>query len=528
MSSASLPSGLDKFYRKMDIPDYESTDKYYSMRYFISKGYFHSKCDEMTPEKTRIRNICPQSRLTSFCNGSVYFPYRKRYEVLKHISYDIQTDTPTYWNQRAFDVEGEGFRFVVDIDSDTRIFSTSEINKIAVVLWNTLREYYKDFADKPIEVFGSKCGPRMKKGKISTGLHFMCHVKVSVEEAMQLTFGFRMRLQKNAYINTNDIDIDGSIYKVKTRQANIRFIYSNKMEDCIKCMNITEKRMACTACDRRGILISKFTYKPVLCVNHTGDVCPEHFKKHHPDFLTIVNNHSLWPEDSDIRTDFKKPQLDPLYTIDERKEVESLLNKGKKRKRAETNKFTVLKVTNPSYELLEEFIRGIQWKGKRCWEGISIHKINVSAGSRTAQVFITGIGSTMCFYANKDHGTNRVWFHLNRSGVLTLHCNSKKVEYGCKSKDRIKFDVPNRISNVIFDIENPPGFGITVEKVPVGRKVKPTKKEDFNVQEFIRRKPAQGFNRGKHSREEKMKSMLKNLSNVYKLNQTSANSLYTH
>jgi hypothetical protein len=507
-------SGLDVYYRKMEDANLKDPKSFYSMRYFQDNEYFHRKFDEMTPEKIKIRKVCPKPRLTAFCNGSVYFPFEKRFEVLKHISYDIKTDTPLYWNQIAY--EEDGFRLVIDVDSDERVLSAVEINKMAVVLWETLKSYYPNFEKSPITVIGSVCGPRMKKGKLSTGVHFICHVDVKMEEALQIIYGYRLRLMKNNSINMKGLVVDDGIYKTKARQVSLRFVYANKLEDCICCKNITEKRMACTTCDRKGILVSKMAYQPAVCLGKDGRPSTPAFQDAHKDFLSVVHNHSIWPVESDRRTDYCKPCVDPLYTIE--KSFEKGLSKSKKRKTSngsdivpgDRKKYKVSKVSNSVYEKVEEFLRDIVWNGESWWEGLCVDNIRVANSNLSAQIFVTGLGSTMCLYAKKDHGTNRLWFSLNTKGVLTLQCNSQKEEYGCKQKSRICFTLPKNICNTLFGVENPPAFETSSSLTT------PERNPEAFLHTLDRKRPVDRFQQQGDSYEHA--KQLERLNQLYKLN----------
>jgi hypothetical protein len=502
--------GISSYYDKLTTVDMKDEEKNYSLRYMMANEFFHRSFDIMTPTKTRIQSESSKPRMTAFLNGSVYFPYHHRKDILKHIAYDIETNTTTYWNQIAYDQEGEGMRLVVDVDTDSRVLSSPEVNKIAEVLWETLNDYYTDFKQHPIGIFGSKCGPRMKKNQLSTGLHFVCHVMVSIDQARQVLFGFKLRLLQNSYINMNGLIVDADVYKVTARCVSLRMIYSNKLENCLVCSNITEKRMGCHVCDRQGILVSKMTYEPVLCVTPDGKISKkEYFSKHHSNFYTIIQNHSIWPEVAEKREDYRKPLKDPIYESESAKKDNK--RKSCPKSDAETS-FKQIKVSDTVYDLVEEEVRKIKWKGEFWWDGISVEKIRVSNGRRSAQIFISGLGSSMCLYAMKDHGGNRVWFSVNRSGSLTLNCNSKVEEYGCKKKDRIRFQLPLTLSNRIFGIENPPGFDLSIKR--------PIDTDTFDMHKFIQKKPmiASKPKDDGGSSADSLQKQLQRLSTLYNLN----------
>jgi len=211
-------------------------------RWFEENEYSILKDDRLYHKnelsKAQRRNLedCPLPRVTSFSGGNYHFPYADRDEMLRRLAMDIEEGSPMYWNQIAFDKEGEGTRLVVDIDSDGRVVEDTVICRISRILWQTLKEYYpKDFDQTPIDIFVAKCGPRVKKGKLCTGIHMVCHVKVSFDQARQLIHGYKLRLDKESGLDMSGLTVDAGIYKEGSKQASIRMIYSRKVDDCPLC-----------------------------------------------------------------------------------------------------------------------------------------------------------------------------------------------------------------------------------------------------------------------------------------------------
>jgi hypothetical protein len=487
-------------FTQLVMPKLGVPEQFFSFSYFHEHHFFHSKTDKITPEKKNLLKSCPGPRITAFTQGSIYFPYEKKDEVLEMISYDVQTECPMYWNQIAYDVPNEGCRLVIDLDSDIRILSNIEINKIARILWSTLKEYYTDFDTHPIDIYIAKCGPRIKKKNLSTGVHIVCHVKVTIPQAKQIIYGFNLRIAQDPGINMKNINIDDGIYKEKSNSCSTRMIYCNKLEKCPVCEDDTERRRACNFCNKDGVAISKSTYEPMGCIHpETGKSDAVYFKSKNNDFLDIVKNYSIWPEVADQKHTYAKPSIDPMYVNKEKV--------GQKRQGPALSKqLKKIRTSDPSYSLLEEFIQNLTWKGNKWWSGITITNIALTENERLGWVYVTGIGSTMCPYAMKDHGDNRIWFSVSRNGVLTVYCHSVKEEYGCKTKDRIKFDLPGKITQQIFGLEGPPS--LQKKSLPDDR--------NFNFHDFIKKQNSIEHTKP-NTEEDKRNKLLKRLSEFYEL-----------
>ena len=451
--------GVSAFYHPLSDESSSSQDEFFAVRYFRHKGYMHRKYDAVSSAKQEMMNACPGPRLTTFLNGSVFFPYTEREEVYRRLAYDIQTETPSYWNQIAYDTPGEGCRLAVDVDS-TRIIPHSEIVAMAELLWRTLGEYYENFTVRPIPVLVSVCGPRLKKGVESTGVHIICHVQVSIEEAQQILTGFKLRLFKDTSVCMDGIEIDTSIYKERSRAVSLRFVYSNKIENCVICENITERRLACRGCAGKGVALSNFTYTPSFAVSPTtGKVCATTFREYHSDFGVLVASHSLWSTESERREDYRRPEGDAVYTtassirsVPMTSEYPRSSDRRVLVDRAAKNQRKCTQVEGPVVGVLEEFIRSISDDGiTKHWKYITVRLVRI-VSARIAHVYVDGIGSTHCHYAQKSHGSNRIWFKLHVSGDLVLQCFSKKKEYSCQTADRIKFNVPMSVSKRVFDV----------------------------------------------------------------------------
>lgn len=467
--------------------------------------------DRLSKGRQRNLAVCPKPRITSLIGGNYHFKYSDRDEMLRNLAKDIEEGSPMYWNQIAFDVEGEGTRLVVDIDSDGRVLDDTAVCKISKVLWQTLKEYYaKDFDEYPIDIFVAKCGPRIKKGKMCTGIHMICHVKVSFDQARQIIHGYKLRLAKEPGVNMTGLEVDAGIYKDNSHQVSIRMIYSQKIENCPLCNNKADRKMACSFCDARGLMATKKTYEPLCCINpKTGEDDPAYFSAKCPDFFELVKHYSLWPEPRDSGHEFIKPVGDPVYEAKGNEKT----GKAQKPTGAGTKRMKKIKSSDPVYTMVEEFIHDILWNGKKLWARVDVDNISLTESQRMAWISISGLDSSMCPYAMRDHGGNRMYFTLSRGGQLTVKCRSEK---GCKDKDKIVFDLPGPLTQQIFGIKGP---GNVIRYA----NTKATDRKNLSFTEFSRRQSSDVFSPEKHRLEDQevqKQKRLKYLTECYSLQKT--------
>ena len=512
-NNTSLNINIHDHFTRVIHPNLNKRSKFFSQRYFQDKGYFFRKHDQLSAEAKLFKHEHPQSRITSFQGGNVHFPYEDRQEVLKHIAYDIQTESAIYWNQRAFDVEKEGTRLVIDLDSDNRIIQDNEICQISRVLWQTLKAYFTNFAEQPIDIFVAKCGPRVKKGNLSVGVHIIAHVKVSIPQAKQIIFGFGLRLKKTLHIDMTGIEVDDKIYRENNNSCSLRMIYCHKIEPCPLCKDRRDQRMQCDFCQRDGCVISKSTYEPRFALNPTtGRSDEQYFRSKNSGFFQIVKNYSIWPDSpTEYRDDYERPKGDCLYTLEEKYQLEQKNARKRKREgkltKAEKKQKRVHRdeTHHQVYDMLEEYLHQLEWKGNTWWDGIVVDEINLTSKSRLAWVKVSGQGCTMCPYAMKDHGTNKIYFKISCSGTLQFCCYSEK--HGCKTKDPIKMELPGYLIQKLFDLKGPPSL------------YPPRDTGVFNMNKFINAYPKSGL----HESNKKTKKQLAREKHLARLTQAYAN-----
>ncbi len=440
-------SGFQNFYKVWVDDNLSDLKQFHTLRMCYANKWIVKKNDGQDHKK--LLEICLKPLITLWSGGNIHFPYKQKDNILKEIAKDIEAGTPMCFNQMAY--EDNGFRLLIDVDSG-RLMHPDEILQFAFVLTKTLREYYTNFNTNPIPIIIAVCGPRMKKLKISTAIHFIAHVQPTMKEAKQLTYAYTLRLRSDSSINMQDIVIDTDIYKVDANLANLRMIYSSKLDTCVICNDDKFCRQSCTLCKSRGTIVSKFTYEPQFVIigdNDDPSIFAEYISK---DYLTMVRNCSIWPEEKDKRDDYCKPQMDPEASDESKKRKQSF----EPRQVSSQSKL----FSNSLYDALEEELKRIQIEEENPWKDLTITSISPlkTAGAR---IYVDGIGSTFCLYAKKDHGTRGIWFHLSRRSVMTFRCNSNL--YGCenahKDNDRvIKFIISQRITNDIFGIPNAPSL----------------------------------------------------------------------
>lgn len=446
------PIRLKDHYQRMVRPDLDREDRFYSYRRFTQLGYFN----EPEPKHKNIKRL----RITAFNGGNVFFRYTDRHDVLEKIAKDAQTGSVMYWNQMAYDVPGEGCRLVADIDSN-RTITMEEIIKFAHEFWLTLRAYYPDFDERPIKIFIASCGPRLKKGELSTGIHLIAHVKVTIDQARQLLYGFRLRLQARTDLDLEGVEVDDGIYKPGNPDKNrpgmcsTRMIYSSKVETCPLCLGVEPKIRSCRFCEQSGQVISKSTYRPQGGLDHRTGV----FTEQKDSWTQVIRNYSIWPEKGDDRHTYVRPSTDDLVVEEKKSGRSAAAASSPPRKRVKAKVAHRPVSGGRAYELVQELISGLMHGGQQLWNGVEIADIQKGDTGNICFVHVRGLGSSACPYANKDHEGNRVTFSIRKkngwNSWLTVHCPSDK--HGCKEKSKqspIGFPVPSNIVEELFGEEN--------------------------------------------------------------------------
>jgi len=419
-----------------------------SFKYMEEHHYlFRSKRD--APQAQGVQPM----RLGSFAGHVCYFPYPDRHNILEAMATDMSNSVPMYWNQIAFDECQEGCRLVIDIDSKDRLLTTVDISQLSAMLSTTLKAYYKD---EFIDIFVAKCGPRLSKFKPSSALHMIAHVRVSVAQARQLIHAFKLRLNNNVDINMRGLEVDAAVYKVGSDCCNIRMIYCHKIEVCPLCEAHLDKQSSCKLCQHVGRVVAKATYVPIGAVGPSGHLDADYFKSRCSSWSLVAQHYSIWSDVDDVKEGFAKPDGDTLISDIDGKSLDTLDAEGRAAKSKRKIAKAVVEHTNPAYQLIEEFIRKQTCDGKLLWPNITVAEVTLSPKHRGAMINVTGIGCTLCPYAKRDHGNNRIYFTMGTRGMMAVRCHSTKSTE-CRNQVKFyEFEVPGKICNLIFGREGPP------------------------------------------------------------------------
>lgn len=472
---------LRDHFSQVKAPHIHDQSRFYAYRWILQNDmYVRSKDKDLNNINRKYTN--DQPRLTMLTGGAVYFTDTYIDDFFKKLALDFTSSppSPNFFNQMAFDTESEGCRLAFDIDSD-RLLNQGEIGCIMFTVRKTLQVYYKKFDQQPLPIFCAVNGPRLKKKKASLGIHIIVPVKVTVDQARQITTGFKIRLQAKAgknEFNMTDIEVDASIYK--DNFCNLRMIGSHKIDSCPLCDGNAMDAIACSFCEGRANMMTANTYKPFCCLSPEGKDDPEYFKEQHKDWITILKNHSLWSNLSEKRDDYEKPFSDPCY--------KELKDAKKQNDTAFKNTFSVkqranVKTLSPkdkSYEVVEEFLQDWCIQGQYPWKDVVVSEIRTTSDSRrrTALILVKGPGSAHCMIADKDHG-QYIYFKLGTNHKLTQGCHSEK--HGCKGNNKIQVEVPGHLTNTVFGIQGPPKYRIF-------RKRTQSKSDRKEVEEFLKKK----------------------------------------
>ncbi len=419
-------------------------------RYFHLLRYFQSQQMLVFDKKSKTqRERTGRMYFTLFNGGTVLYTLSQRDRVLQLLGEDLKSETPMFYNQVGY--EDEGFRLVVDIDSQGPL-TFAEERRLIELLEATLRRYYRQYGENPIPIYVAQCKNRLKKTKLTTSLHMIAHVMVTLEQAKQILHAYDLCLKREVPELMQMLTVDSGIYKEGTASVWMRFIYCYKVDECPLCGGDPAKCMSCLACGGKGKVCSKQTYVPALYSCGDGPVAPEEFARLHSSFHQMACDYSVWVlKHQERRTDYERPATDPVYQVQEAEE--------KKRAKAVKGKRTgapPLSGANPAYEMVEEILHKIIWLDRKPWEGISVDRIVVSS-ARRALISVSNLGSTYCLYVNKDHTSNRVYFILdNVEKKLVLMCHSDH-DPACKDKHkRISFSVPDIVCQKVFGTQAPP------------------------------------------------------------------------
>jgi hypothetical protein len=452
---------------RLEPVDFTSKDSYHLMRALRLDNRLSHTASDVNAAQKKVLDECPGIRMSMWDGYVAFFPLSDLPSIYEHIAWDVDAETPMHINQIAYFKEGA--RLALDFDA-TREMDKSEIKRFLEILRDTLRAYYTNFDQRPIPIFVSKCGPRMKKARSVVSVHMICHVCPRFKDALQLLFGFQQRCLAESKLEDSDVKMDGihidlDIYNEKKESVNLRMVYSSKVDPCQTCksLSVFEQR-SCRACDGLRKVRTRHQYIPA------GHLCGEtrDFAATHATSEMIVQNHSIWGKKEEMRSDFAVPDGEPLFDL-------AAYREARKKPRSEP-KPKKRKLKSSVYQWLEDIIRMFTRDGKFVWANLCVKDIQVDGNF--AMVHIEGLGSGYCYYANTDHGSRSFYFRLSSRGEMVMRCGSKNHD-NCqtfhKSKDtKISFMLPEKLTNDIFGEDSMPDF----------RKVPQTKSKTWKQREL--------------------------------------------
>ena len=400
------------------------------------ENYFIRGSDELTDRKRQV--LCTNDRpyLTSFMNGSVHCPLAFLESIFITAGLDVQLRQTSFWNMIAY--EDDGVRLCVDIDSE-RVVEEDEIKLLTELFYRATSSYYDQLEDNDISMYTSKCGPRLKRGGLSTGIHIVGHVCSTLQQSLQIISTFKKLLLQNDF-NMTGIVVDDGIYKQKARSCSLRMLYSSKIEKCPLCSS-SVSALLCELCHGKGRVIPSAVYLPFCSYDRHGF---EYQTQVYSGIVTHIRNHSIWPlASTERRTDFHIPVGVQA--------IEPIENRRSRVARFERSSEKYASVA--ALEKIQYFLSHTLMDGRTPWKNIQISKVMYSHNERSCIVNVSGDNARMCPYTTKkEHNSSCVWFRFVKSGFCYVHCFSRKNKLCEEPVDRVKLIVPSVLSKLIFNV----------------------------------------------------------------------------
>lgn len=375
--------------------------------------------------------------LTSFIGGKGSIPIDKYDQFLTKFTQDIQAGNLVFFNQIAH----RHMRLFVDIDA-TIVLNQSQIHHLGLLLHSTLLEYY----GKSISIMCSVCGPKPKKGQLCTGVHFVAHVTVDVDQARQLTHAYRLKVLSNGF-KEEEVEVDPNV--IRNESGSLRMIYSYKLEKCPVCKELEKMhRWACTGCKGRGEVIPKKVYEPYYAIVD-GKLNEESFNLHHNTFSKIVHAYSIWPVEGEDRSDFAIPPSHEKFSVEKKSKGGGGTKKGK----AHPNPMVVRGECPCPFLMFK--IREYKYKGERPWKDVMFGGYKSTDKGTAVYIQLTGNGARTCLYAKPGsiyiHKSNHTYFIVFRDGLVIHKCHDCTNKSGKKKgKEMIKFYLPKHSVEAFF------------------------------------------------------------------------------
>lgn len=404
-----------------------------------------------------LREDVKRPRLTSQLGYSARFPRGMWRRVEKCMLADIHRGRRFSWFMIAY--ADEGMRFAIDIDCSQRVLTGDEVDTMCCVTRHILQDYFQYHNERPIPVLAAFAKDKLKKGVVCCGLHIITHVRVTVEQARELTDAYAYLLQKTNKELADTVEVDNSIYKKNS--VNLRPIYASKVERCRDCEGNRYLAIHCSTCNGNGFYYAKSVYQPY---RHNIDDNGWQYAKHTAETVSLqtLQQYSLIAFPQETRDDFKPRGYTIPRTPGEHK-------RDKEQKQAFSTRWNTLSKrkklrdvkSQRIYLLVEQHIQGMVHRGTTHWKSITVTNIRATEQRTHVFVQVEGPGSTYCINKPGLHGSNSIYFVLFKNGTVEQRCFCKKRKYPCSERgSRHKFTMPWTITMLLFPLDVPRGNGL--------------------------------------------------------------------
>lgn len=417
-------TGFGQHYEPFILPNTTELPYFYTWRQVLAYGLIEEQKPLRDPYLCVVKKVLGMTNFAGGIASRVFFNeselHQQQEQVIEWLSQDLGSGSVDCWNQYSWQTT----RIAIDIDCCARILDRGEILYLARIFHDTIVAYY----GTPVLIFGSICGPRIKKNKLSSAFHMIAHLSDTVANAKQVAFGFQQRVGEDI----PDIDIDTGIYK-DSGLVNLRFIYSHKSEDCYECGGRVNERRECIVCHHDGRLRSKETYKPAFVFGLNRKMMnKEDFEFHHSNWLKVAKNHSIWPQPNEMRTDkYQVPAGDAL--VDMKMLVQP-------REHMVLQHFPKVADLEPKHIIaIEEAIHMYKphHDSHAPWPHVIVEKAKQAKNGKAIYIRVSGPGCQDCPYVNRKHNSNKIYFVLSRARVncLTVACYAAGKDNMSKQKN---------------------------------------------------------------------------------------------
>lgn len=432
-----------------------SREKHFLYQYLRFKQYFRdhryvapkSISVSAVDEKHNLYAVPEDDMRLTFYNGGVaYVPKSELSTVLDLYAKDIVCNTPMYMNQLAYD---DCCRIFVDVDS-TIVLYEHQLLCLCKQFIQTLREYFQ-IEDGSFPLIGlAYSGPKLKKNSEISALHIHCHVMVTLSQLAQFTYGFSMRVQSKHPDLFKHIDIDPSV--MKSSYANLRMIYSRKVETCMICKNSEMKN--CDLCNGTAKVSTKKNYIPKTLVSSEGKFDRTRFRDTYSKGTVLQNMKQLvsdfsiwWLGDEKEKYIYCKPTGDPEYEFfnsskrESKNKNKNVSRNSRKRKRTQNEC-----VDAPTLKAVQTSLRSIVIDGKQPWENITVQRIDMNA--HWFNVVVGGLNSKYCMYKKCDHSSNHIFFQIRKDTRNVFGFGKPVIVQMCyndECKGKVQFSLSNRL-----------------------------------------------------------------------------------